>query len=316
VARPGADLPPDRVEAAVSASFYCIADSRYFLGAVGLVNSLRLVGHTEPIVLLDCGLTPEQPALLEPETTIVPAPAEAPPTMLKTTAPLARPDEVMVLIDTDMIVTRRLDEPIGAARAGKAAAFRNDIERFVAEWGELLGLGRLERRPYLSFGMLAIGGERGLALLRELDELQRRVDFDRTYWRERRITDYPFLYADQDVLNALLAARFAPDDVLALEQRLAPLPPFGGLEIVNERTLRCARRDGTEPYVVHHWLTKPWLEPTHDGVYSRLLRRLLAADDVAISVPPSDVPLWLRRGVRAFAERKRINARERLRAGR
>jgi hypothetical protein len=300
----------------VSASFYCIADSRYFLGAVGLVNSLRLVGHREPVVLLDCGLTAEQRALLEPEAAIVPAPADAPPTMLKTIAPLDRPDDVMVLIDTDMIATRRLGEPMDAARAGKAVAFRNDTERFVPEWGELLGLGRLERHPYLSFGMLAIGGERGLALLRELDELQGRVDFDRTYWRERRVTDYEFLYADQDVLNALLAARFAPEDILALDQRLAPLPPFGGLEIVDVRSLRCAHRDGTAPFVVHHWLTKPWLEPTHDGVYSRLLRRLLAADDVAIRVPPGDVPLWLRRGVRAFAERKRINTRERLRAGR
>ena len=49
------------------AAFYCVADERYFLGAVGLVNSLRLVGHDEPIYLLDCGLTDDQRELLEPE---------------------------------------------------------------------------------------------------------------------------------------------------------------------------------------------------------------------------------------------------------
>ena len=30
--------------------------------------------------------------------------------------------------------------------------------------------------------------------------------------------------------------------------------------------------DGSEPLVVHHWLAKPWLEPTHHGVYSQLLQ--------------------------------------------
>ena len=47
-----------------AAAFYCVADERYFLGAVGLVNSLRLVGHREPIFLLDCGLDDEQRELL------------------------------------------------------------------------------------------------------------------------------------------------------------------------------------------------------------------------------------------------------------
>ena len=27
------------------AAFYCVADERYFLGAVAMINSLRLVGH-------------------------------------------------------------------------------------------------------------------------------------------------------------------------------------------------------------------------------------------------------------------------------
>ena len=43
-----------------AAAFYCVADSRYFPGAVGLVNSLRLVGHREPILVLDTGLTDAQ----------------------------------------------------------------------------------------------------------------------------------------------------------------------------------------------------------------------------------------------------------------
>jgi hypothetical protein len=46
-----------------STAFYCVASRLYFLGAVGLVNSLRLVGHEEPVFLLDCGLTEGQRAL-------------------------------------------------------------------------------------------------------------------------------------------------------------------------------------------------------------------------------------------------------------
>jgi hypothetical protein len=297
----------------LSAAFYCVADERYFLGAVGLVNSLRLVGHAEPIYLLDCGLTDFQRELLAPEVEVVPAPADAPPTLLKVIAPLRHPAEVMVLIDTDIVVARHLTEPLAQAARGNVAAFRNDTDRHVAEWGDLLDLGPVRRQPYVSFAMVAIGPPRAMEVLRLLEDRQTRIDFDRTYWRERKITGYPLLYADQDVLNAILASRVEAERLVALDQRLAPLPPFQGLRVVDERSLRCAYDDGVEPYVVHHWLAKPWLEPTHHGVYSQLLRRLLIGDDVAIRVPEAEIPPRLRRGPRAYAERKLINARERFR---
>ncbi len=65
--------------------------------------------------------------------------------------------------------------------------------------------------------------------------------------------------------------------------------------------------------MVHHHTAKPWLEPTYDGVYSRLLRRLLAGADVSVRVPRRQIPLRMRSGLAAYAERKRINAGERLR---
>lgn len=297
----------------MTAAFYCVSDDRYFLGAVGLVNSLRLVGHEEPIYLLDCGLTPRQRELLEPEVSLVRAPEDTPPTMLKTIAPLEHPAETMVLIDTDMIATRSFAEVLEAAGRGRVVAFRNDVDRYVPEWGELLDLGPQQRHPYVSFGMVAMDGERGEEVLRLIADRQARVDFERTYWREQRITGYPFLYADQDVLNAVLAARVEPERLDALDQELSPLPPFEGVRVLDERTLRCGLDDGREPLVIHHWLVKPWLEPTHDGVYSRLLRRLLTAGDLPVRVPEGDVPLRLRRGPLAFAERQRVNLRERWR---
>ena len=154
--------------------------------------------------------------------------------------------------------------------------------------------------------------ELGAEVLGLLADRQSEVDFERTFWRADE-PGYPFRFADQDVLNAILATRVEPDRLDALDSRLAPTPPFRGLAVTDEETLRCSYPDGAEPFLVHHHVVRPWLEPTHHGVYSRLLRRLLIGDDVAIRVPEETIPLWLRSGPRAWAERLRINLGERLR---
>lgn len=295
-----------------SAAFYCVADERYFLGAVGLVNSLRLVGHREPIYLLDCGLTEAQRTRLDAEVDFLAGPGDVPPWLLKTIAPLKRPAEVMVLLDTDMVATRTLAPLIEQAKSGRLVAFRNPIQRYCPEWGELFGVRIPRRQPYVSSAAVCVERGLGVEVLGLMEDRQKEINFDLTHWR-RNVRGYPFTYADQDILNAILATVVNQDRVVALEARLAPTPPFTGLRLVDEGVLRCAYRDGVEPYLVHHHTTKPWLEATHDGVYSRLLRRLLIADDLSVRVPESQVPLRLRRGLRASAERKRINARESFR---
>jgi hypothetical protein len=306
----GAALPQQACDVGdVSTAFYCVADERYFLGAVGLVNSLRLVGHDDPIFLLDCGLTGAQRELLAAEVDVRTAPGDSPPWLLKTVAPLARPAEVSVLVDTDMIATRALTELVERAREGTVIAFRDRQDRHFPEWGGLLGLGHAERRPYVSSGFVALGGDVREPVLRELDASRDAVDFERTFWR-RNERDYPFLYADQDVLNAILSASLEADAVVALDNRLAPNPPYRGLRVTDAAELRCAYRDGTEPFVVHQYVRKPWLEATYDGVYSRLLRRLLTGDDVAVRVPEAQLPSRLRSGARARAERALVNARD------
>ncbi len=110
--------------------------------------------------------------------------------------------------------------------------------------------------------------------------------------------DHPFFFADQDVLNAVLATGIDPDRVEVLERRLEATVPFTGLRVVDEEALRCAYEDGTEPHVVHHLApAKPWLEPTIGGVYTQLMLRLLLGPDVAIQVPQRDLPLHLQPGV-------------------
>ena len=121
----------------IDAAFYCVADERYFLGAVAVVNSLR-------------GLTSRHRELLDPHATVVEPTSEAPGWLQKTAAPLRHPAEVMMLIDADMVVTRPLGPLIEEASADRVVAFQNDRQRFVAGWGELLDLGPARPRPYVS----------------------------------------------------------------------------------------------------------------------------------------------------------------------
>jgi hypothetical protein len=294
------------------AAFYCVADEHYFLGAVALVNSLRLLGHAEPIHLLDLGLRSEHRSLLADEVTLVPGPRDAPPWLLKTVAPRRDPAEVMVLIDADMIVTQPLTPLIEEASRGRVVAFRNDADRFVPEWGELLDLGRSRPAPYVSSGLVFLGGAFGADVLGLLDDRQRRVEIERGHYGSHD-PDYPFTYPEQDVLNAILCTRPDASAVVRLPNRLAANPPYRGLRVRDEAALRCAYRDGTEPYVLHQFVRKPWLEPMYHSVYSRLFARLLLGDDVAISVPEDEVPLRMRDGFIAHVERRRVDAQDLVR---
>ena len=290
-----------------------MSSEAYFPGAVAMINSLRHHGHDEPIYLLDLGLTDAHRELLSAEAKIVTPPADTPPWLAKTHAPVAHPAETMVLIDVDMVVTRPLGELMASAAGGRVIAFENNLDRFVPQWGEVLGLGRLDRRPYVCSGIVLAGGEPGAETLRLLDERQRLVDYERTYFA-RNDADYALLYLDQDVLNAVLQSRLDRERFEALPYRLAPFPPFSDLELIDVDALRCAYPDGTEPYVVHQILPeKPWLDPVYDGVYVRLLKRMLTGDDVAIRIDPAELPLRLRRGPLAYAEQKRINLAQRFR---
>jgi hypothetical protein len=294
-------------------AFYFVSSRIYFLGLVGAINSLRLLGHAEPVYVLDCGLTSAQRGLLAGEATLVAAPEETEPWLAKTVAPLRHPARVTILIDADMVVTRSLTPLIEEAKDGRVVAFRNHRDRFVPEWEQVLGLSKLRRQPYLCSGLVAMDRDPGEEILRTMKGLLERVRTELTYF-ERHADEYPLLYADQDVLNAILASRVERDRIVGLDHRLAPMPPFDGVTVKDELALRCVLEDGREPYAVHHSLSpKPWQGPAYDGVYSRLLRRLLAGPDVAIRPRRRDVPLGLREGAFASLERWRVKASQQLR---
>jgi hypothetical protein len=294
-------------------AFYCVASARYFPGAVAMINSLRLIGHREPIHVLGWGLTPAQAELLSQQATVVQAPPGREPFTLKPFLPLRDPTDVMVLIDTDMIVTRPLDPLIEAASRGSVVAFRDHADRFRPEWGPMLDLEPLRRQPYLCSGLVAMGRSSGEGVLRAIEDLQARVDYERSYFG-RHDTSYPLLYADQDVLNAILASQVESERIVALEHRLAPMTPFEGLEVIDSKTLRCEYRDGTQPYLLHHSLApKPWEAHGGEGPYTGLLRRLLAGPDVALRMPRRAIPSTLRSRRLAGVRRAGAKARERVR---
>jgi len=299
------------------AAFYCVSSGAYFLGAVALVNSLRLLGHSEPIFVLDRGLSSDQRELLEHEVTLVPAPDDTTPFLLKTVAPLRHPAEVMVLLDADIIVTRPLTELIERASDDRVVAVEHQLDRSVPEWGTLLGLASTRRRQYVSSSLVLAGGKIGRRVIRLMDEAQARIEIERTpYAGELPDFDFvggsfsvtsfddPFYFADQDVLNAVLSTEVDPERVDAIDQRLEATVPFTGLRVVDETRLRCAYEDGLEPYALHQiFPVKPWLEPTMPGAYKQLMLRLLLSRDVAIQVPRHDLPLHLRPGLIARTER-------------
>jgi hypothetical protein len=290
-------------------AFYSVSDSRFFLGAVALINSLRLVGHDEPIFIVDTGLTPEQRRRLADHVTLIPAsPGEAS-VLVTPFGPSIRPAEVQILIDADIIVTQPLTDFIEAARAGRIVAFiepEPTHDRSFQEWAARLRLPKLRRQPYLNAGQLFVPASLGRRLYPLWTEGQRKVNLKETRYGKARLSD-PFYFADQDVLNALLAGRFEVDELMLAEHRLAPHYPFPGLDLVDATRLTCRYADGTEPFLLHHILAKPWLKATRTSVYSLLLPRLLMAPDVVLQLEPRQLPLRLREGPWAAADRRRAH---------
>jgi hypothetical protein len=305
-----------RADAIKGAAFYCATDARGFLGTVGLVNSLRRVGHDEPILILDCGLEHQQRALLEPHATVMPAPPDVHPALLKTVLPLARPADVMVLVDIDVIVLQHLGALLDLAASGQFVTFENDQDRYFPEWGELLGLGTVPRRRYVASGHLILPGPASIPLLREFDEIVERVGLTGALTRggipRAGAPEDPLFFTDMDIFNAVLAARIPDDRFTVLEYRLAPFPPFAGLTVHPER-FECVDADGMQPFLLHHALSKPWLAAVRNSVYAELLSRLLLGDEHAIGVSRASVPLRLRAGRLARADRARAQAQAILR---
>lgn len=293
---------------------YCIADSRYFAGAAALVNSLRLTGNREEVLVLDCGLTQWQRSRLGQEATVIPADPSMLrarntfPFLMRAQLPLNQPARAMLLLDCDIIVVRSLEPLWSEAERGRIAAFADALQqRSHPNWRPDLDLPPVRQQPYVNAGCLVLPADTGLELLTRLEQGIPVADTRRSFWTDGRPDD-PFFFLDQDIINALLASIIPAEQLAVFPYELAPHPPFPDLNCDSE-SLRCEYRDGRRPFLLHHVIAKPWLTDLPATPYSELLTRLLLASDLPIRLRRNDLPPQLRTGRRAALARTRIQLR-------
>jgi hypothetical protein len=287
-----------------STTFFTVGDERFFPGVVCLLNSLRLSGNDVRLVILDLGLTDQQRRRLSPHVQLVDAPPEVreQPVLLKPFAHLLDPQGTVVMIDSDMIVTRPLDPVLELADAGSVCLFGDPDDRWFAEWEEAFGLSAPPRRQgYLNAGFIALSTHHWPKLLGRFWEACRRIPDDALRGAGGAY-EQPFWNADQDAINALLMSEVSADAVVELPPVESPSPDeLDDVTIVDERTLACEHR-GHRPYLLHYWggpkpwQPQAWMRAT-DNAYVRLMPRVLFAPDVPVRMRPAELPIWLRPGL-------------------
>lgn len=276
-------------------TFFTVADARYWIGAVALVNSLRLVGHTEPVVVLDAGLRRSQRTRLEAAAEVVApsAPVRAP-FLAKWFLPLSCSSPMPVLLDADLVVTQTLAPLLAEVEGGRVVAFVDRLAtRRFSEWGDLVG-DQVHSHPYVNSGFIGLPRDLATPVLERVREAQGRVDLATSLLLGRGSVADPFHFSDQDTWNATFSALVPATRLLALEHRLAPTEPWDDVTVEDDETLSCVNHDGSSPHLVHVVGPKPWLANVAPTAYERLLPRLLLSPDVAITLRRRELPPRLR----------------------
>lgn len=281
-------------------TYYTVADSGFFPGAVALLNSLRLTGHAGELVVLDAGLTDGQRSRLEPHARLERTPRDGveQAALLKPWVQELHRDGVAVLIDSDIVVAGPLGNLLAQAAEGKICAcwdHPDALHRIFPEWVELFGLQTEPRpRPYVNAGFVAVGGEVAPLLLRRWREATERLT-DRQWIPDAADPAWDF---DQDTLNALLMSEFADVELVDLPHDMALPPALYRTKVVDRQTLETTL-DGQPVRLLHYtggpkpWNRHGWSRSRRDA-YTALLPRLLFGSDVALRLDSAEVPLWLR----------------------
>ncbi len=303
-------------------TIFTIGDDAFFPGVAGLVNSLRVLGYSHRIVVADCGFSASQRQLLAPHAVLVPLSREAVknPQQYKAFAYLVQPRGTVLAIDSDIIVTDRIDELLASAREGRIAVFPDPEEsRWFAQWQDLFALALPPRRQvYVNSGFVAFSATRWPHLLERWWNACERI-FSNPTIREGAARDHPTSQSDQDALNAILMSEI-PAEAVAYQGRRAMVFrwDFERVRVEDAATLRCSF-EGERATALHAVAgPKPWQpaaasEASSRNAYVRLLRRLLIAEDAAVRVPASELAAWLRPGV---SGRLRLESRAWLRSAR
>lgn len=301
---------PQTTSLGSDATFFTVCNDKYFPGLVGLLNSLRLAGHNDPLVVGDCGLTARQSQLLASHCNLI----ELNSTLVRNAMQykpfpfLVEPRGVVVVIDSDMIVTRSLTPVLALAAQGKICAFPDgNYDTWWAEWQEIFNLPCAPRKhqTYVNSGFVAFSASFWPKLLEQWWKACERIR-DRPTFQEgvsHRVN--PTAGGDQDALNAVLMS-LIPANALSVLPSEGQITQYGSryLRLIDERSLKCEFK-GQQPLILHHILVpKPWQwwgvwgwgGHMSSYVYLRFLRRLLNAPDVALKVPKPMLKIWLKQG--------------------
>jgi hypothetical protein len=290
--------------------FCSIVDSAYFLGAVALVNSLRLTGHTGEIAFLDVGLDESQRVFLERGTTVYDGPSASGwlSVFAKPMLGQLNPDRIVVLLDNDLVITGSLEPLVRAAEEGKIALFEAPVTtRWFVEWERLFSLQQpLRRGLYANGSCVALSTGRWRGFLDRWYEVGQSVAAARAsqpfLLREREVVSDPVGYNEQDALNALLMSEVPESAVRFWPHSLTPhWEERHDVRIIDARSLRCDA-SGHAPLFLHFtgqpktWQPRGWLR-LRFGAFNRLLTRVLVSQDVPLPLPPEQIPPWLRPGL-------------------
>jgi hypothetical protein len=285
-----------------------VSNSRFFPGTVALLNSMALTGNRHPVTVLDVGLAAGQRRLLDRHCCVVDGERHAQAPLLFKPFGHGVQSGVVVVADSDMIFTGSLERILAEAREGGICAFADpDSGRWFAEWEQIFDLsGPLRRETYVNTGLIAFSATRwGWLLSRWLEACTRIPEGSLIAGtaQDRSVrangASHPVAKGDQDALNALLMSEVPAGAVV--------IQPAGGqaffwnlraTRVVDRSTLAC-ESGGRRVTVLHfNGVPKPW-EPAswrrvRRDAYSRLLPRVLFADDVPIRLEPASFPIWMR----------------------
>jgi hypothetical protein len=299
------DQPQTQTNDSHDLTFYTIGNAPYFPGVVALLNSLRVVGHHHELVVLDCGFTPQQRSSLSQHCTLVQCPSDqvTNPTLFKAFPYLLDATGIVVIIDSDIVVTKSLQGLTNLANQGKICAFPDpEYDRWFAGWQQLFGLrAELRRQMYVNAGFLVFDASHWPHLLERWWQACQAIKFHPTI--AEGAPDGPSSQADQDALNAILMSE-VPLDALALQpEEEAPTASalWRDVHVVNTQTLACIYR-GYTTMLLHNsgspkpWETRAWKRIRHNA-YVRLLHRLLYNEDMVFRMNPEELPIWLRPGI-------------------
>ena len=299
-------LRSDSVPGPPAVTYFTVADSGYFLGTVAMINSLRLTGNEGAVIVFDSGFEDWQCELLRDVATVIDLDVpEVPPAYVRAWIGPTVPGDVVVYLDSDMIVTDSLGDVVSQAASGKICfAPDEQPDRFFHQWNDFPLAGALTPRTYVNSGFLAIAP----ALWPQFF----------TRWREICVAAiasapplhelpleaalvHPTGFPDQDALNAFLMSEIPADAVALLERNRAIASiDMPRVTVSDLRALDC-RLGRTRTLILHAvnapkpWQRGGWTTLSGDA-YGRLLPRLLSGDDIALRVDGRDIPVWLRTG--------------------